>query len=84
MMYAGNANFNTNVRYAGPSNDKTYLLSTVLSGNESLILSNVYNQGDLNMNKVVRYAGPTNDKTYLLTTPLSANESAIINQIIPN
>ncbi|MEO6722653.1 MAG: hypothetical protein ABIN67_19945, partial [Ferruginibacter sp.] len=84
MMFSGNANFNANVRYAGPSNDKTYLLTSVLSGNESLILSNVYSQGDLNMNRVVRYAGPTNDKTFLLVTPLSSNESAIVNQILPN
>jgi len=84
MMFAGNANFNTNVRYAGPSNDKTYLLTNVLSGNEVLILNNVYSQGDLNMNKNVRYAGPTNDKTFLLVTPLASNEVTIRNQIIPN
>jgi len=84
MMYSGNANFNTNVRYAGPANDKTYLLTNVLAGNELSILNNVYSPGDLNMNKNVRYAGPTNDKTFLLVTPLGSNEISIINQVLPN
>ena len=84
IMYAGNANFNSNIRYAGIANDKDYLLSAVLGSNQGLILSNVYNQGDLNMNKTVRYSGISNDKDFLLSTPLSSNQATIKLQIIPN
>lgn len=88
MMYAGNANFNTNVRYGGPSNDKDYILATApnggLGGNPALVLSSVYSQSDVNMNKVVRYGGPSNDKDYILATPLAANPAAVKAQVIPN
>jgi hypothetical protein len=84
IMYAGNANFNTTVRYNGPSNDRDYILGTLLSSNQGTVLSSVYNQGDLNMNKVVRYNGPSNDRDYLLGTPLLSNQGTVKTQIIPN
>lgn len=84
MMWAGNANFNTNVRYGGVSNDKDYILGTTLSGNSALVLSNVYSPGDVNMNKGVRYGGAANDKDFLLATPLAGNSATIRTQILPN
>ena len=84
MMVGGDVNGNGNVRYTGPSNDKTVLLTSFLSGNEALVLSNVYSRGDINMNKIVRYTGPSNDKTYMLVTPLNSNESSVLSQVLPN
>ncbi len=84
MMYAGNANFNANVRYSGSANDKDYILSTPLGTNPALVLTGVYNQGDVNMNKVVRYSGSANDKDYLLSAPLGGNPALVKSQIIPN
>ena len=84
LLYSGNANFNTNVRYGGPANDKDYILGTLLSSNSGTVLNNVYSQGDLNMNRVVRYGGPNNDKDFLLATPLASNGATVRNQSLPN
>ncbi len=84
MMFAGNANFNTNIRYGGASNDKDYILATPLATNPATVLTGVYSQGDVNMNKVVRYGGAANDKDYLLATPLATNPGAVRSQILPN
>lgn len=84
MMYAGNANFNANVRYGGASNDKDYILATPLATNPATVLNGVYNEGDINMNKVVRYGGASNDKDFLLATPLGTNPGAVRTQVIPN
>lgn len=84
MMFAGNANFNANVRYGGASNDKDYILASPLGTNPATVLTNVYSQGDVNMNKVVRYGGASNDKDYLLATPLGTNPGAVRNQVLPN
>ena len=66
LLWAANGNSNTNVRYGGPANDRDYLLGTILGGNATLVLSNVYSTGDYNMNGVVRYGGPNNDRDFLL------------------
>jgi hypothetical protein len=82
MLWGGNANSNGSSRYAGPSNDHSYLLSTELAGNGSAVISGVYKSGDLNMNGNVRYSGPSNDHSFLLNNVLSANGSAVISQQI--
>lgn len=84
MMWAGNANFNTNTRYTGPSNDRDYILGTILASNQSTILSNVYSEGDVNMNRTVRYTGPSNDRDFILASILGSNQSTIRNQTLPN
>ncbi|MEO8109671.1 MAG: hypothetical protein ABI594_06565 [Ginsengibacter sp.] len=66
MLWGGNANFNTNVKYGGPSNDKDYIL-TILGGNSTATV-NGYNQADINFNRAVKYGGPGNDKDFLLST----------------
>ena len=83
VLWGGNANFNTSVRYGGPSNDKDYILGTILLSVPSSVLSNIYSQGDLNMNRVVRYGGPLNDKDFLLATPLSSLAASVRNQALP-
>jgi len=79
-MWGGNANGNNNIRWNGPANDQTYLLSTILSGNKATVLSNTYSDGDINFNKIVRWNGPANDQTYLLSTILSGNKAKIIKE----
>jgi hypothetical protein len=80
VMWGGNGNGNTNVRYGGPSNDQNYLLNTVLGGNKTLIISSTYNDADMNMNGNVRYGGPSNDQNYLLNTVLGGSKTLIINR----
>lgn len=82
LLWAGNANFNTQSKYTGPGNDKDYLLSTVLSGVATNTVSG-YSQGDLNFNRVARYTGPGNDKDYLLATILNGVATNTATQALP-
>ena len=80
VMWAANGNSNTNSRFSGPSNDRDYLLNTILGGNPTNTISNAYSTGDYNMNGTIRFSGPANDRDFLLNTVLSGNPTKIINQ----
>ncbi len=82
ILWAGNSNFNTNSRYTGPTNDKDYLLGTVLGGVSTNTVT-AYSQGDLNFNRVARYTGPANDKDYLLATVLAGIGTNTRTQSLP-
>lgn len=77
-LWGGNANFNGNVRYSGPSNDQNQLLNTCLSGNKGGVQANVYSSCDLNLNGTVRFSGPSNDQNLLLNTVLSGDKGKVI------
>ena len=80
LMWAGNANHNTNVRYTGIGNDKDVILSDfTISGT----VANYY-RSDLNMNRGIRYSGINNDKDYLLSTVLGASTATQRSQALPN
>ncbi len=80
VMFAANGNSNTSTRYSGPANDRDYLLGTILGGNTTTVLTNVYSTGDYNMNGVVRYSGPANDRDFLLGQVLLGNTTNVWNQ----
>lgn len=82
LLWAGNANFNTQSKYTGPGNDKDYLLGTVLGGVAANTVS-AYSQGDLNFNRVARYTGPGNDRDYLLATVLAGVAATTRTQTLP-
>jgi hypothetical protein len=84
MLYGGNANYNTSVKYIGLSNDNAYLLSTTLNNQASSSLSNVYSPSDLNMNRKVSYIGLSNDNAFLLSTVLTNSASSSKTQSLPN
>ena len=82
LLWSGNANFNSQSKYTGPTNDKDYLLGTLLGGISTNTVSG-YSQGDLNFNRTVKYTGPGNDKDYLLSTVLGGISTIAITQILP-
>jgi hypothetical protein len=82
MLYAGNVNGNTAVRYSGLGNDKDALLINVLSGATTGSV-NGYSRGDLNMNRFARFSGLGNDKDYLLITVLGGTTTSFKTQILP-
>ena len=51
-LWAGNANFNNNIRYTGLQNDKDFILINTLSNIPTRLLSNVYHPADLNMDRI--------------------------------
>ncbi|MGN6604637.1 MAG: hypothetical protein ACTHK8_19420 [Ginsengibacter sp.] len=69
VLWAGNANGDGKVKYTGPSNDKDFLLSTILGGSTTSRVS-AYSNGDFNMDGVVKYSSPNNDKDFLLSQVL--------------
>lgn len=80
LMWAGNANHNTNVRYSGIGNDKDVILADfTISGTTAN-----YYRSDLNMNRGIRYSGINNDKDYLLSSVLGASTATQRNQALPN
>ena len=87
LLWSGNVNGNTTVRYNGPSNDRDFLLATILSGNQGTILGTaaapVYSIGDINMNGIVRFNGPSNDRDFMLATSLAASQATIRTQALP-
>jgi hypothetical protein len=83
LLWAGNANFNTAVKYSGPGNDPAYILGTVLATNVNGSFAG-YSAGDVNMNGSVKYSGPGNDAAYILSTVLTANVNGSKTQALPN
>lgn len=84
LMYAGNVNQNTNIRWNAPSSDRDFLLSNVLSANSTTVLSNVYSVGDLNLNRGVRWNSPNSDRDFILSTPLTTVSTNVRSQVSPN
>ncbi|MDV6167855.1 hypothetical protein R1T16_05425 [Flavobacterium sp. DG1-102-2] len=94
-LYSGNANYDTQVKYDGSSNDRQVNASQVLSfpGNASQILNyanaNGYFSGDVNMDGKVLYDGANNDRqlmlniivTYPLNTNVLANYNGMFEQL---
>ncbi len=80
VLWSGNANFNTRVNASTPSNDKDFLLGTILLTNPLTVLTNIYTVGDLNMNRITRYSTPGNDKDFLIGTSLGTNPLLTLNQ----
>ncbi len=81
MLFAGNANSNSEVRYGGPGNDANILLNNApLSGIRGGTPPNGYFLTDFNLNGNVRYSGPNNDENILLNISLLGSKSAIIKQ----
>jgi hypothetical protein len=84
MMYAGNVNMNSSLRWLAPSSDKDAIVTNVLGGSSSNTLSNTYSVGDVDLNRGVRWLAPSSDKDYILTTPLGGVSSVTRSQAIPN
>ncbi|MFD2603152.1 immunoglobulin domain-containing protein [Flavobacterium suzhouense] len=94
-LYAGNTNFDSQVKYDGSANDRQVAASQVLSfpGNASQILnySNAtgYFSGDVNMDGKVLYDGANNDRqlilniivTYALNTNTLSNYNGMSEQV---
>jgi hypothetical protein len=84
MLYSGNVNLNTNIRWSAPSSDKDFIFTNLLGNNSATVLSNVYSQGDVDMNRGVRWSSPNSDKDFIFNTTLSSNSANVRSQVLPN
>ncbi|MDQ3101371.1 MAG: hypothetical protein M3R08_08285, partial [Bacteroidota bacterium] len=66
-MWAGNANSNTLINYAGTANDRTAILNQLGATTFLTPLAGYY-VTDVNLNGQVSYAGTSNDRTTLLNS----------------
>ena len=90
-LYAGNANFDRQIKYDGAANDRQVTAGQVLSfpGNTSQLLNfanaTVYASGDVNLDGRVLYDGANNDRQLILnvvlTYPLNQNTLGNFNGI---
>ena len=78
-MWAGDANGDGLVRYAGSNNDRGYILFTLLASNTNNTVS-VFSNGDLNLDGVVRYGGSNNDRGYILFSLLGSNGNLVLRE----
>jgi hypothetical protein len=78
-LWAGNANSNNTVRYAGLNNDPAAIL-IFLGGAIGGITNTVYSNYDVNMNGSIRYAGLNNDPGFLLSNALGGQIGFILNE----
>jgi hypothetical protein len=80
-LWGGNANGNSTSRATGgqPLNDYLYLLNTLLNGNFTVIVNNLYTSADLNLDGSARATGgqPLNDYLFLLNAVLAGNFTII-------
>ncbi len=82
-MWAGNANFNGNVRWLGLQNDQTVVLNAAGASTPNNTLSNVYHFADVNMNGNVRWLGLQNDQTVILNTVGASSPNSTVFQQLP-
>jgi hypothetical protein len=73
---------NKSINFTGPSNDKDYILSSILGGVATNQFSG-YSNGDLNMNGIVNFSSPNNDKDFLLSKSLSGIATHSLTQYLP-
>ncbi len=65
-LWAGDVNFNKQLKYAGSNNDRDPILTAIGGLVPTNTLSGQYRQEDINMNGQVKYAGSANDRDILL------------------
>ena len=74
LLWAGNTNGNTGLKYTGSGNDRDPVLLSVGSTTPNNTVSGTYSMRDVNMDGQVKYTGSANDRDPILqnvgsTTP---------------
>ena len=83
VLWPGDANFDGQVKYTGPSNDRDVVLTTVGGNIPTNVASNVYSGADVNLDGVVKYVGPNNDRDIILQTIGGTVPTAVRTQQLP-
>ena len=80
MLWGGNINTDTRIRYAGASNDRdpilSYMFSVLATPTVTSVVLNVYRNEDMNMDGNVSYAGSSNDRDPILLNIGGTNVTA--------
>jgi hypothetical protein len=82
MLWAGDVNFNGNLKYTGSSNDRDPILLRI-GGTIQTNVANGYHQEDTNMSGVTMYTGAGNDRDIILFNIGGAIPTNVKTQQIP-
>jgi len=83
VLWPGDANFDGQVKYTGPSNDRDVVLTTIGGSIPTNVASNVYSGADVNLDGVVKYTGTSNDRDIILQTIGGTVPTAVRLQQLP-
>ncbi len=83
MMWAGDANHNTTVRYNGANKDLDVILIGVGVTTPAAVLTDLYHDGDVNMNNELRYNGAGKDNDVVLITVGVSTPAALVDTHVP-
>ena len=82
-LWPGDANFDGQVKYTGPANDRDVVLTTVGGSTPTNTVNNSYSGADVNLDGVVKYAGANNDRDIILQTIGGVVPTAVRVQQVP-
>ena len=83
-LWAGDANYNKNIKYNGLQNDKDQLLNSLGGINQINSVLNGYRSEDLNMDGKLMYNNINNDRLTILNTLGISSPNNIFKQHTPN
>ncbi|MBP6390878.1 MAG: hypothetical protein KA352_08280 [Flavobacteriales bacterium] len=83
VLWAGDVNFNKQLKYAGSANDRDPLLTAIGGTVPTNTLNGQYRKEDINMNGQVKYAGSANDRDILLQNIGGSVPTAVRNAQLP-
>ncbi len=83
VLWAGDVNFNKQLKYAGSANDRDPILTAIGGSIPTNTLSGQYRKEDINMNGQVKYAGSANDRDILLQNIGGSVPTAVRNAQLP-
>ena len=82
-LWAGDVNFNKQLKYAGGANDRDPILTAIGGIVPTNTLSGQYRKEDINMNGQVKYSGSANDRDILLQNIGGSVPTAVRNAQLP-
>ncbi len=83
VLWAGDVNFNGELKYTGAGNDRDPILVTVGSTTPNNVVIGAYSTRDVNMNGEVKYTGSSNDRDPILVNVGSTTPNNLRVQQLP-
>lgn len=83
VLWAGNVDFNTELKYTGSGNDRDPILFAIGGSVPTAVLNDQYRNEDVNMDGLVKYVGEGNDRDPILQNIGGSVPTAIRNAQLP-
>ena len=83
VLWAGNTNFDSGIKYTGTGNDRDPVLTAVGSTTPNNAVTNAYSLRDVNLDGLVKYTGSGNDRDPILISVGSTTPNNVRMQQLP-